>query len=111
MALKLYSFRESSLFTRDVYRYLTEESYFALQDFLLEYPAEGDLIPGSGGLRKIRWKVEGGGKRGGARVIYYFADARGQIFLLDIYPKTAKEDLTADEIKQLRKLIEEWLDE
>ncbi len=53
MALKLYSFRESSLFTKDVYRYLTEESYFALQDFLLEYPEEGDLIPGSGGLRKI----------------------------------------------------------
>jgi len=111
MALKLYSFLESSLFTKDVYRYLTEESYFALQDFLLEYPTEGDLIPGSGGLRKIRWKVEGRGKRGGARIIYYFANARGHIFLLDIYSKTAKEDLTPDEIKQLRSLIEEWLNE
>jgi mRNA-degrading endonuclease RelE of RelBE toxin-antitoxin system len=85
MASKLYSFRESSLFTQDVYRYLTEESYFALQDFLLEYPMEGDLIQGSGGLRKLRWKVEGRGKRGGARIIYYFADARGHIYLLDIY--------------------------
>ncbi|MGH9846059.1 MAG: type II toxin-antitoxin system RelE/ParE family toxin [Blastocatellia bacterium] len=111
MALKLFSFRESSVFTKDVYRFLTEEGYFALQNFLLEYPTEGDLIPGSGGLRKIRWKVEGRGKRGGARIIYYFADARGYIFLLDIYSKTAKEDLTPGEIKQLRKLIEEWLDE
>lgn len=111
MALKLYSFRESSLFTKDVYRYLTEESYFALQDFLVEYPEEGDLIPGSGGLRKIRWKVEGRGKRGGARIIYYFADARGHIYLLDIYAKAAKEDLTPVEIKQLRALMEEWLNE
>ncbi len=91
MASKLYSFLESSLFTKDVYRCLTEESYFALQDFLLEYPTEGDLILGSGGLRKLRWKVEGRGKRGGARIIYYFADARGHIFLLDIYPKPPKK--------------------
>ncbi|MCI0392914.1 MAG: type II toxin-antitoxin system RelE/ParE family toxin [Acidobacteria bacterium] len=111
MASKLYNFRESSLFTQDVYRYLTEESYFALQDFLLEYPTEGDLIPGSGGLRKLRWKVEGRGKRGGARIIYYYADAKGHIYLLDIYLKTAKEDLTPAEIKQLRALIKEWLDE
>jgi mRNA-degrading endonuclease RelE of RelBE toxin-antitoxin system len=111
MALKTYSFRGSSLFTKDVYRYLTEDSYFALQDFLLEYPIQGDLIRGSGGLRKLRWKTEGRGKRGGTRIIYYLADARGYIFLLDIYPKSAKEDLTADEIKQLRALIKEWLNE
>jgi mRNA-degrading endonuclease RelE of RelBE toxin-antitoxin system len=102
---------ESSLFTKEVYRHLTEESYFALQDFLLEYPTEGDLIPGSGGPRKIRWKVEGRGKRGGVRIIYYFADAKGHIYLLDIYSKTAKVDLTPDEIQKLRSLIEEWFNE
>src|SRR5262245_59077226 len=111
MASKLLSFREPTLFSRDIYRHLTEESYFTLQDFLLEYPEEGDLIRGSGGLRKLRWVAKGRGKRGGVRIIYYLADARGYIFLLDIYPKTAKEDLTADEIKQLRALNKERLDE
>lgn len=111
MAQVLYSFRESSLFTRDVSRYLTEESYFALQEFLLENPAEGDVIRGSGGLRKLRWRGVGRGKRGGTRIIYYWADARGYIFLLDIYPKNEQEDLTAGEIKQLRAVVEEWLHE
>jgi mRNA-degrading endonuclease RelE of RelBE toxin-antitoxin system len=111
MASVLYSFRESSLFTKDVSRYLTEDSYFALQEFLLYSPAEGDLIRGSGGLRKLRWRAEGRGKRGGTRVIYYWADARGYIFFLDIYPKNEQEDLTPDEIKQLRALVEEWLHE
>ena|SRR5213594_2138606 len=111
MARVLYSFRESSLFTKDVSRYLTEESYFALQQFLLDSPTEGDLIRGSGGLRKLRWRAEGRGKRGGTRVIYYWADARGYIFLLDIYPKSEREDLTRDEIKQLRAIVEEWLHE
>ena len=111
MAQVLYSFRESSLFTRDVSRYLTEEIYFALQEFLLENPAEGDVIRGSGGLRKLRWRGVGRGKRGGTRIIYYWADARGYIFLLDIYPKNEQEDLTAGEIKQLRAVVEEWLHE
>lgn len=109
MARVLYSFRESSLFTKDVHRYLTEESYFALQQFLLDSPNEGDLIRGSGGLRKLRWRAPGRGKRGGTRVIYYWADARGFIFLLDIYPKSEQEDLTPVEVKQLRAIVEEWL--
>jgi hypothetical protein len=69
------------------------------------------LIRGSGGLRKLRWRAEGRGKRGGTRVIYYWADARGYIFLLDIYPKSEQEDLTPREIKQLRAIVEEWLHE
>lgn len=111
MGRVLYSFRESTHFTQDVYRYLTEDDYLALQQFLLEYPSEGDLIVGSGGLRKLRWRAPGRGKRGGTRVIYYWADARGYIFLLDIYPKNKKDDLTAEEIKQLRGIVQEWLHE
>ncbi len=111
MARVLYSFRESSLFTRDVYRYLTEDDYLALQQFLVEYPAEGDLIRGSGGLRKLRWRAPGRGKRGGTRVIYYWAHSRGYIFLLDIYPKSEQQDLTTEEIKQLRAIVQEWLHE
>ena len=90
---------------------LTEDGYFALQEELLQYPTGGDLIRGSGGLRKVRWNAPGRGKRGGARVIYYFADTRGYIFLLDIYPKNEKENLTPAEIGQLRDLVEEWLHE
>jgi len=88
----------------------TEESYFALQEFLLHSPTEGDLIR-SGGLRKLRWRAKGRGKRGGTRVIYYWTEARGYIFLLDIYEKSEQEDLTPDEIKQLRAVVEEWLHE
>ena len=111
MARVPYSFRESSLFTKDVYRYLTEDSYLALQEFLLHSPSEGDVIRGSGGLRKLRWRATGRGKRGGTRVIYYWADAKGYIFLLDIYPKSERDDLTPGEIKQLRAIVEEWLHE
>ena len=107
--MALYSFRESTLFTKDVYQYLTEDDYLGLQQFLLQYPAEGDLIRGSGGLRKLRWRAQGRGKRGGTRVIYYWANARGYIFLLDIYPKSKKADLTKEEIKQLRAIVQEWL--
>jgi hypothetical protein len=57
----------------------------------------------------VRWTTVGKGKRGGTRVIYYLASARGVIFMLDIYSKSEKEDLTPDELKVLRKLVQEWL--
>jgi mRNA-degrading endonuclease RelE of RelBE toxin-antitoxin system len=76
---------------------------------LCEFPDAGDLIKGSGGLRKIRQAAKGKGTRGGWRVIYYFAVVRETIYLLDIYLKNEKEDLSPDEIKDLRSIVEEWL--
>jgi len=61
----------------------------------------GDVIPGGKGLRKIRWRTEGKGKRGGVRVIYYFASEKGYIYLLAIYGKTQKTDLEKDQLQIL----------
>lgn len=105
----LYSFRESSKFTVKVESYISDDEYTRLQLFLVDNPVAGDLIVGSGGLRKVRWASKGKGKRGGVRVIYYWADIRGYIFVLDIYAKNEKEDLSRDEIDSLRKEVENWL--
>jgi mRNA-degrading endonuclease RelE of RelBE toxin-antitoxin system len=67
----MYSFIETKLFSRLVADYLNEEDYAQLQNALIKDPKAGDLIPGSGGVRKLRWRVAGRGKRGGIRVIYY----------------------------------------
>lgn len=71
-------------------------------DWLAGRPDAGKVIPGSGGLRKVRWAARGHGKRGGARVIYFWWTADDKILLLDIYAKGEQEDLTADEIAKLR---------
>jgi len=64
-------------------------------------------IPGSGGLRKLRWSLPGRGKRGGARVIYYWAVIQEQLLMLFMYPKSERDDLTAAQIKILRTIVEE----
>ena len=65
-------FIESSIFTRLIYEYLTDDEYIGLQMFLVRYPDKGNVIPGTGGVRKLRWALKGKGKRGGLRVIYYW---------------------------------------
>lgn len=105
------TFIETPLFTRLVTRLLKGESYRALQNVLCLFPDEGSIIPGSGGLRKMRWSTSGRGKRGGLRVIYHWMKKREFILMLHIYPKNSQEDLTATQLKTLRKLVEEELDE
>ncbi len=104
-----YSFRETHQFTKKVIEQLTDEEYQELQIRLCEFPDAGDLIKGSGGLRKIRQAAKGKGKRGGSRVIYYFAVAKETFYMLDIYTKNEKENLSKVEIKDLRSTVEEWL--
>ena len=96
---------ETSIFTKQVDAQLTDDQYRALQLTLILRPTSGVLIPGSGGLRKLRWRLRGRGKRGGARVIYYWRAATGQIFLLFLYPKNARSDLSPAELRTLRKLL------
>ena len=102
-------FVEFPNFTKRVTELLDDEDYRRLQAALIVNPELGDLIRGTGGLRKARWSAEGRGKRGGMRVIYYWLTKRHQLLMLLIYPKSARDDLTANERKLLAKLVEREL--
>ena len=78
---------ETSAFTKAISDLLDDDRYAALQEMLAENPDAGDLIPGTGGLRKLRWAVPGRGKRGGMRIIYYWVMPKDQIFMLLVYRK------------------------
>jgi mRNA-degrading endonuclease RelE of RelBE toxin-antitoxin system len=97
---------ETTVFTRQVLKLLSDEEYRVLQSSLAERPDMGDLIKGSGGLRKVRWMTYGHGKRGGIRVIYYWAIQREQLVLLLMYSKNERDDLTSEQVKKLRTIIE-----
>jgi len=101
-------FLESPLFTRLLGDYLTDESYRELQRALLENPERGDLMPGTGGFRKVRWQDarRGKGKRGGLRVIYCYLVADHQIWFFTLYDKDEAVDLTAEEKKVLKRAIQ-----
>lgn len=101
-------FIESAIFTADVRELLSDEDYAALQLHLVSHPDAGDVIQGTGGLRKVRWTVKGRGKRGGTRVIYYHVMSHAQIRMILIYRKGIKDDLTPKEKTVLRKLNEGW---
>ena len=102
-------FEEFAPFTRWVLELLDDEDLAQVQALLLTRPDAGIVIPKSGGLRKLRVAAKGHGKRGGARMIYYWVVAHDRILMLDIYAKNEKEDLSAGELKQLRALIEDYL--
>lgn len=101
-------FIESPVFTADVKELLSDEEYSALQTYLAHRPDAGDLIIQTGGLRKVRWTIQGRGKRGGTRVIYYHVVAQAQIRMILIYRKGIKDDLTPKEKVMLRKMNEDW---
>jgi hypothetical protein len=102
-------FVETPIFTAAIRSALTEEAYRTLQVGLLLRPAQGPVIPRSGGLRKVRWAGSGRGKRGGLRVIYYWHPAEETFYMLYVYAKNAQEDLTPSQLKTLRQLIQEEL--
>ena len=101
-------FIESAIFTAQVRELLSDESYAQFQQCLAVHPRIGDVIEGTGGLRKVRWSVPGRGKSGGVRVIYFHIAANTQVRLLLIYRKGVKDDLTPAEKKTLRKLNQDW---
>ncbi len=98
---------ETSIFTRQVRELLSDEEYRELQKTLVNRPNAGAVMDGSGGLRKLRWASRGKGKRGGSRVIYYWAVAPQQLLMLLIYSKSEREDLTREQLKTLKRIIEE----
>lgn len=102
------TFVESPVFTRLLEDQLSDEEYALFQRFLIASPEAGDVIPGTDGLRKVRWAAGGKGKRGGVRVIYYYVDRERQIRLLLIYRKGIKDDLSAQEKALLREIKARW---
>ncbi len=103
-------FVETPVFTAWLSAYLDDESYRALQLALALRPEQGSLIPGSRGLRKLRWRATGRGKRGGLRVIYHW-DARNDVaYMLFAYAKNEQGDLTATQVKALTRLVREELE-
>lgn len=100
-------FVETPVFTRELQGVMSDDDYRALQSALLLRPEAGDLIPGGGGLRKVRWGLPGTGKRGGLRLIYYWQKGEDLIYMLLAYRKSRQEDLTRQQLRILRRLVKE----
>ena len=97
---------ETPTFTRQAEKLFSEDEKQELITYLAKNPRDGDVIPDTGGVRKVRFAASGRGKRGGARVIYYFLDETVPLYALLAYPKNAKSDLTADEKRTTFALVE-----
>lgn len=99
-------FIETSTFTKLIGKYLSDGEYLGLQKFLLKYPDAGKVIRGSGGVRKVRWRLPGKGKSGGLRVIYYWQVSEDEIWLLTVYGKSERETIPAHILKKIAEEIQ-----
>jgi mRNA-degrading endonuclease RelE of RelBE toxin-antitoxin system len=97
---------ETPTFSRLAEDYWTEKERNDFVSFVATNPEAGDVVPGSGGVRKVRWSYGGRGKRGGVRVIYYNRLANGEIWLLLIYGKSVRDNIPAHVLRQIREEIE-----
>ena len=102
----MFAFIETKLFSRLVKDYLTDDEFRELQTALIDSPEVGDVIPNSGGVRKLRWRATGRGKRSGYRVIYFSRTAEEEIWFITIYPKNVADNISAGLLKKIRNEIE-----
>ncbi len=102
---------ETRIFTQRIKDLMSDDDYRELQETLVNRPGMGNVIKGTGGLRKVRWKLGGSGKSGGVRVIYYWMTEEKQIYMLFVYQKSKQEDLTPEQINNLKTIVERWSDE
>lgn len=100
-------FMETLLFTKQLPDYLEDDEYQELQEFLIEQPDAGNLIQGTGGLRKLRWTLDNKGKRGGIRIIYYWQVSKDHIYFFTLYAKNEMSDLSAREKKALKLMLKD----
>ena len=91
-------------YQRSSAKLIDDEGQRTIEAELCENPEAGDTVAGSGGVRKLRVALPGGGKRGGARLIYFYRERRGRIYLILLYPKGRKDNLTKAECNEMRKL-------
>ncbi len=104
---RLITIFETKHFLRLSKKLISEKDRYNLIWHLKAKPKDGDIIAGTGGIRKLRWSKPGSGKRGGIRVIYYFYDENGVVFLLSAYAKNDQSDLSSKEKKEYSKLVKE----
>lgn len=102
----MFTFIESAIFGRVRDVYLDDDEYAELQQFMMEHPEAGEIVPGSGGVRKLRWKRAGLGKRGGLRVIYFLRYAPNELWMLTLYAKAKQENVPAHILRQLKEAFE-----
>jgi len=98
---------ETTLFQRQWPNYWTEEERGEFAAYIAEHPSAGDVIPESGGIRKLRWKRAGSGKSGGVRVIYFTRNAEGEVVLLILYAKSKIDNITGPKLKEIRHALED----
>ncbi len=104
MRTRLLTVVELSTFLRAAAKVWSDDERSDFVDYVAANPEAGDLIPETGGLRKVRWGRQGSGKRGGVRVIYYFYDPDAPLYLITVYAKAARGDLGPDEKRTLTAL-------
>ena len=103
----MFAFVETKLFTRLVYQHLTDDEYVEVQRTLARNPEAGALVPGSGGVRKLRWALPERGKRGGLRIIYYVRSRQDLIWMLTLYAKNEAGNIPAHILRKIRQEIED----
>ena len=96
---------ETPTFTRQANKLFTKDEIRELIDLLATDPLAGDVMPGTGGVRKLRFRTAGSGKRGGSRVVYYFLDEKTPVYALLAYAKSARTDLTIEERRSVVTLV------
>jgi hypothetical protein len=96
------TFIETAVFARAREQYLDDFEFAELQQFLIRHPDAGVVVPGSGGVRKLRWALPGRGRRGGARVLYVLANDQGEIWLLVMYGKNVRENIAPETLRRLK---------
>ena len=97
---------ETLLFQKQWPLYWTEEERGEFAAYIAENPEAGDVVPGSGGIRKVRWRRAGSSKSGGVRVIYFTRNVEEEIVLLTLYAKSTTDNLTAAKLKEIRRALE-----
>lgn len=105
MTMRLITVAETLPFLRQAATLWSENEHRTFVDYIAANPEAGDVIPDTGGVRKVRWSRAGMGKRGGARVIYFYHDDTMPLYLLLAYAKAQRENLTPDEKRQVRTLV------
>jgi hypothetical protein len=98
---------ETSVFTSQIVKLMNDDEYSELQAALISNPDAGKIIRGSGGIRKVRWASKGHGKRGGARIIYFWFVAPRKLLMLFAYPKNTMDDLNHNQLNILKQTVEE----